>query len=384
MIKLKKSIYDNYIDGYIDYCLNDIKNNFKKSSDIYFEGKVLRDDLFCKDGVINNDKIKKIILMNFDDLTQNDKILNDYFKTGLLIARTNHFVNEELKNLRSKNKSKKYKSLRKEFVDEYMNDWIESYFQNENVFKSNKSFLDVIENIENDYYRLTLIDDKQHIISYNLSSEFRNDFLSSLNISVCPYCNRQFISSFEKNNDEYQSTATLDHFYPKALFPLFSLSLYNLVPACHICNGILKNTSTRKIMYPFSKGYENYAHFRIGKFESLDSLLGNNDQFNIFVDYQKEKHEDIKNSIQLFKTEEIYKYHKDYVQSILLKSTIYSDTYKEMLKDLLKNKNLNYTEQGLNAFLYNLDLNDSEQTNVVLGRLTKDVLEQIEELKKQP
>ena len=52
-----------------------------------------------------------------------------------------------------------------------------------------------------------------------------------------------------------------------------------------------------------------------------------------------------------------------------------------MLKNDLRSKGLDYSIEGLNAFIYNLDLHDTEQKNVILGRLTKDILKQIDEWK---
>ena len=45
----------------------------------------------------------------------------------------------------------------------------------------------------------------------------RHKLLSLMGIEVCPYCQRNYISSYGK-----KTTADLDHFYPKSLYPIFS------------------------------------------------------------------------------------------------------------------------------------------------------------------
>ena len=75
------------------------------------------------------------------------------------------------------------------------------------------------------------------LVSYydNVSKKYGRDLVDKLNIKTCPYCNRQFIYTF---NGRAPERPELDHFYPKADYPLFCLSFYNLIPACHSCNHV--------------------------------------------------------------------------------------------------------------------------------------------------
>ena len=56
----------------------------------------------------------------------------------------------------------------------------------------------------------------------------RHKLLFLMEIEVCPYCQRNYISSYEENNSK-KTTADLDHFYPKSLYPFLALSLYNFI-----------------------------------------------------------------------------------------------------------------------------------------------------------
>ena len=61
-----------------------------------------------------------------------------------------------------------------------------------------------------------------------------NALVQKINLSTCPYCNRNTIYSIKKQ----RRTFDLDHFYPQAKYPFFALSFYNLIPSCKICNQI--------------------------------------------------------------------------------------------------------------------------------------------------
>jgi hypothetical protein len=62
--------------------------------------------------------------------------------------------------------------------------------------------------------------------------------------NTCVYCNRQYtfniVRDGGKNNDNRIARPALDHWFPKSLFPLMSLSYYNLIPSCTVCNSSAK------------------------------------------------------------------------------------------------------------------------------------------------
>ena len=71
----------------------------------------------------------------------------------------------------------------------------------------------------------------------------RHKILFLMGINVCPYCQRNYISSYEdkvENEEINKTTADLDHFIPKSVVPFLALSLYNFIPSCQICNSRMK------------------------------------------------------------------------------------------------------------------------------------------------
>ncbi|MCT4776473.1 MULTISPECIES: HNH endonuclease [Exiguobacterium] len=200
----------------------------------------------------------------------------------------------------------------------------------------------------------------------------RIDYVECYNINVCPYCNAQFIFTIRSDNQNSSHHARkikkeiekdspplrrgtspeLDHFIPKDKYPLLAMSPYNLVPCCKVCNQSLKGTidfNYQDFYSPFEQGIENAfrfsRNFSTGETTSIDyvnTLLGNSKDFAISIKY-KHNHEldtqsnikfktKVDNNIKYFRLEEIYSFHKDYLQKIITQSIIYNNLYKHQLK----------------------------------------------------
>lgn len=94
----------------------------------------------------------------------------------------------------------------------------------------------------------------KEIFNYKYFSELeppkwsRHQLLTSLGVRVCPYCQRNYITSYtlEENKEDKveKTTADLDHFYSKKDYPFLALSLYNFIPSCSICNSRMKLKKT--------------------------------------------------------------------------------------------------------------------------------------------
>lgn len=79
----------------------------------------------------------------------------------------------------------------------------------------------------------------------------RHDFIKSLGIKVCPYCNRQYITSYKDEMYGSKTTADADHYYPKVEYPILQMNIFNLIPSCSVCNSRMKGTKNKKHLYPY-------------------------------------------------------------------------------------------------------------------------------------
>jgi len=195
--------------------------------------------------------------------------------------------------------------------------------------------------------------------------------LEKLNVRVCPYCNRQY--TFTLGNEGIRPQ--FDHFFPKSLFPYLSISLYNLIPSCSICNSKKQALDTHEddIYYPYEDEFSNDVVFQT-KFIDNDFLYwtGISDNFNIELVCRNEKHKSkIANVKKVLKIELLYRQHKDYVRDIIRNAIIYNDSrideLIEQFPDLFHSRN----EVINSVFMSNI--NSEDWGKRPLSKLTHDI-----------
>lgn len=376
MIKLDVSIYDDIKEEYFQEIVNKIRSLYKSKANKFFN-TVEISDFFENDNCFDEEKVKNIIFMDFVDMRKNDEILRNYFCTGALIYYSNFKITHELERIGKRNRKEERYSYRQNYVEMYRNLWIEQYLiKYPNYYKGDKEFHAFIEDIAEEYKKMNKI--LENIITYSLiDSAMRRRIIIATGITVCPYCDRQYISYFMKDKVKY-TTADLDHFYPKSKFPLFSLSLYNFVPSCQICNQRFKNKRTLKILYPFKDGFNNDAKFTLN-FKDVDSFYGKSDCFDLKLSIKDNSSikQSIINNNEMFQLESLYTHHKPYIKELLMKrKLIYNKAYLSLISNTFEQ--LNLTEDQLQIFLYGYNFNNPKQEKI-LGKLTSDILDILEE-----
>ena len=210
-----------------------------------------------------------------------------------------------------------------------------------------------------------------------ITSDLRHDIHSRFGLEVCPYCNRQYITSFENRETKKETvTADLDHFYPQSLFPLFALSLYNLIPSCLVCNRVIKLNRFQDIWNPYKKGFDKNACFQITGAEAITSLTGSNDEFQLnLVNVAPAATDDFRltdNTLTFFKFHEIYQSHKQYVRELLYKKHAYSEGYLNKLQDIFRGAKIG--DADANLILYGHDIDAAKTDRRILGKLTYDLV----------
>lgn len=79
-----------------------------------------------------------------------------------------------------------------------------------------------------------------------------------VNLSLCPYCNRQYIFTVGKDGKGLVRPQ-LDHFFVKSIFPYLSCSFFNLIPSCPFCNEG-KGDEPKETIYPYLEEFgKNYV-----------------------------------------------------------------------------------------------------------------------------
>ena len=238
-----------------------------------------------------------------------------------------------------------------------------------NIMKDEFSFLKDYKGLLDNF-----IDKEPRLAEYlkksyeKIDSELRKKIIDSKNISVCPYCNRNYISSTYKflqcNNCNQEllvidgtekeclgckqeingqtkvvNTAQLDHFFPKDSYPLFAVSFYNLIPSCYSCNHVKLNEDLKHSPYDSSFPFDDVKFTYIPK--SVDEIKIKIDSHNI----------DFKNGIRDLGIEELYQSHIDVVNELIWKKEVYTDSYRENLSEILNQTNLELSKAEVNRFI---------------------------------
>ena len=150
----------------------------------------------------------------------------------------------------------------------------------------------------------------------------RHTFIQELHVKVCPYCNRQYITSFHKNNHQV-TTADIDHYYPKSQYPLLSMNFFNMVPSCSICNSRLKGkkriNQIEIHLNPFFDDTDSLI-FAVNN-DSLEALYNfSNSEVKISVDINRTKNKSnqkrAENSKKMFYLPALYNTHIKEVKKI--------------------------------------------------------------------
>lgn len=363
--------------------------------------------LFTEKGVVSEDKIKDFLKIEFTDVEESP-VLSSY------IARCD-MLSKIIDNITPS----KYKSSGKSLAD-----YLDGEFVEYNQKYSNYPLKYPTGLIPDNHFKTKLTEallqsPYNKVFNYNRYEKyFRNDIMSSLNISVCPYCNRQYITSWDdvKNikstNKRRKSTADLDHFYPKSEYSLFALSLFNFVPSCQVCNSRMKlsnflDDNGNRPLYPYNESFDDSAVFRASTItpqndpkKLLEVWLGENvndlkvklEINSSMSDPQKEDH--VKRSNELFHIEDIYQAHKGIVSELMLKRRIYDDgEYLNGLKNIFENfdpktffkhqddavykiigTDLSISQKQLKLFLYGYNWENGQDSKRPLSKLTYDIL----------
>ena len=208
-------------------------------------------------------------------------------------------------------------------------------------------------------------------------------FVMEMNLKVCPYCNRNFITPLY--DTEAKTRGDLDHFLPKEKYPFLAMSIYNLVPCCKVCNSSLKSTnefSYEKNLSPYEeRDIENMYTFTYKPKSYKDFYSPIDEYLEIDILYNNEEEqlvERMKNNMKIFKIKELYSYHSDLVRKMIIRKSIYP---KEYVKVLAANYERLFEGEydDIDKIVFDKP-DDNEIKNTVLGKLKYDIWRELSEV----
>lgn len=165
------------------------------------------------------------------------------------------------------------------------------------------------------------------------------EFISMLNITVCPYCNREYISIVGDLDQDLKIRPEIDHFFPQSKYPYLSCSLFNFIPSCLLCNHHKKdsfNISDENLtIYPYSEGFEKrkpdgsiekYAWFRVIPDKKDPNLYKSQNIKLVLYPLNIDLYRKMQNSNKAFLIEELYNCCKTEITDLLARHQHYTQT----------------------------------------------------------
>lgn len=175
-------------------------------------------------------------------------------------------------------------------------------------------------------------------------------------LTVCPYCNRDYINCRAKS----VSGAQLDHFFSKSKYPLFAVCLYNLVPVCGNCNRI-KGSTKLTFTSPFDTTIDWDKDLTF-------TYTGTNlNDMNIKVTAEG----NLKNNINKMRIEEAYKIHSTEVLDLIEREQIYNSSQKKELIEVLGPENL--TDADIKKIIFGPKITKESMRTKPLGKMMYDL-----------
>lgn len=232
-----------------------------------------------------------------------------------------------------------------------------------------------IEILQKEKKRIKVLKELVSLYKYydSFRKEWNSKIVDAVNTRTCLYCNREYIINYN-DSSKLKTTAELDHFYPRSLYPFLSISFFNLIPSCKTCNSKFKgdkDTFKEEILYPYKENLNENMDFKL-KIDNVD-FINEKSKFDLYIEAKNDKAKETK---ELFKLEILYQEHKDIVLELIQKAEIYNDSYIDELMQnyegtLFKNK------EDLLRLITCGYVSDEDLHKRPLSKLIKDISEEL-------
>lgn len=196
-------------------------------------------------------------------------------------------------------------------------------------------------------------------------------------INACPYCNRQYTLTIEKKTTAGETIHIakphFDHWFAKSDYPLLSLSFYNLIPSCSVCNSSIKGNGFMGLndhIHPYcqEEGYEPHFKFRVLFTGGKDFELYTTKSVIVAEEQMKTD----------FFIDDVYKYHKDLEVADLVTLYLANEGIylRKWMTETLKELRPAMTMSEIIRMVFGAEMEASRLKDRPLSKLKKDLLEQ--------
>ncbi|KIQ24915.1 hypothetical protein RT99_02210 [Flavobacterium sp. MEB061] len=202
------------------------------------------------------------------------------------------------------------------------------------------------------------------------------DLAKSLNINTCIYCNRLYTKTVIKEDTTTITRPEFDHWFPRSEFPLLSLSFYNLIPSCHVCNSSVKRANLMTL--------ENHFHPYLDK----NSVINEEIKFSYYNKSLNEygfklitkENSKGRNTVEAFRLQEIYQTHEDEIVDLRKIRDTYSESYLQKLTTQFTG--LAISEEEIYRLAFGVYKDESMFDKRPLSKMKRDILIELGIIKK--
>lgn len=167
----------------------------------------------------------------------------------------------------------------------------------------------------------------------------------------CLYCN---IASLPEEGYSF------DHFIPQGRYPMFGISLFNLIPSCTTCNTNNKKEIaffTDTHIHPYFKDYRNDYSFKIDFKQKLSNIRQKDKSYTIEYTCSNYKiTKIIDNSFTDLKLLNQYEYHKNRIDNVIDNIYFYSPSSIQSTIELIDGRGSKITIEEVYNSLFNTEL----------------------------
>lgn len=318
-----------------------------------------------------------MIKINLDQITKDE--IEDMYMKDAEKAATGIFevlITSNAKSILRNNHRKIYEELYDQITGDLINENVkkllladrkelETYTNKFGSYASNKKMSDELLNEVFKYERYS----KRKVVS---------DILRKMGVTVCPYCNRQYIFTVASRKVRPQ----LDHFFSKKEYPYLSLSLYNMVPSCSLCNMAKSSLNTVKnpVLYPYDEEMGHTARFEITIKKNSDFvkvMQGVSNEFVIGLSAEEAENKSvILNQMKKLHLDELYNNHIEYVMDIIKSKYINSPDRIDELRNRFPM--IFHSHDEVKNLLYMTDIRKESWGKRPLSKLTYDIDKQLD------
>lgn len=240
-----------------------------------------------------------------------------------------------------------------------------------------KAIYDGTHNVDEEKKALTCIFNYEGAVDKNI--EFSYAVASLIGNNTCTYCNRQYTLTISNQND-HLIRPQFDHWFPQSKYLDLTLSYFNLIPSCSLCNSSLKHDKPMRLKKHIHPYIDKNAGFNFD-YHSLGEDADGIEHFHVDcpITAIKRDKKRVKNTLEMFRIEEIYSAHeglelKDLVE---LARAYPNDYISNLIERVIGDTGIR--EEDVYRLIFGIETNEEKYVNRPFSKFKKDIINRLKE-----